>query len=105
MTEFFDPLAPEGLPGPVRSDRIPPRGSTAELIAKAAAPLRVVHDPTFTSLFDRFGSARVVLLGAATHGTSEFYEARAITTGSAPLTAASASTDWTSTAWTPPCAR
>ena len=80
MTEFFDPLAPEGLPEPVLSDRTPPRGSTAKLIAEAAAPLRVVHDPAFTSYFDRFGSARVVLLGASTHGTSEFYEARAAIT-------------------------
>jgi erythromycin esterase-like protein len=28
-------------------------------------------------MFDRFGGARVVLLGEATHGTSEFYRARA----------------------------
>ena len=34
----------------------------------------------FGSFFDRFGSARVVLLGEATHGTSEFYNARAAIT-------------------------
>jgi erythromycin esterase-like protein len=28
-------------------------------------------------MFDRFANARVVLLGEATHGTSEFYRARA----------------------------
>jgi erythromycin esterase-like protein len=28
-------------------------------------------------MFDRFGDARVVLLGEASHGTSEFYRARA----------------------------
>src|SRR5215204_4847780 len=32
------------------------------------------------ALFDRFGDARVVLLGEATHGTSEFYRARAAIT-------------------------
>ena len=31
-------------------------------------------------VFDRFGSAKVVLLGEATHGTSEFYRARAAIT-------------------------
>jgi erythromycin esterase-like protein len=31
----------------------------------------------FGKLFDRFGDARVVLLGEASHGTSEFYRARA----------------------------
>jgi erythromycin esterase-like protein len=34
----------------------------------------------FGALFDRFGGARVVLLGEATHGTSEFYRARAAIT-------------------------
>jgi len=34
----------------------------------------------FGALFDRFGDARVVLLGEATHGTSEFYRARAAIT-------------------------
>lgn len=34
----------------------------------------------FGSFFDRFGDARVVLLGEATHGTSEFYRARAAIT-------------------------
>lgn len=34
----------------------------------------------FGACFDRFGNARVVLLGEATHGTSEFYRARAAIT-------------------------
>lgn len=34
----------------------------------------------FGELFDRFGDARIVLLGEATHGTSEFYSARAAIT-------------------------
>ena len=34
----------------------------------------------FGAVFDRFGSAKVVLLGEATHGTSEFYRARAAIT-------------------------
>src|SRR5689334_17836579 len=34
----------------------------------------------FGAMFDRFADARVVLLGEATHGTSEFYRARAAIT-------------------------
>src|SRR5687768_3998355 len=37
------------------------------------------HD-AFGAAFDRFADARVVLLGEATHGTSEFYRARAAIT-------------------------
>ena len=47
------------------------------LIADAAEPLPDIDDPAFGALFDRFGDARVVLLGEASHGTSEFYRARA----------------------------
>jgi erythromycin esterase-like protein len=38
------------------------------------------HDAAFGAFFDRFGDAKVVLLGEATHGTSEFYRARAAIT-------------------------
>src|SRR3954466_8250118 len=47
------------------------------LIAQAAEPLPEISDPSFGEFFDRFADARVVLLGEATHGTSEFYRARA----------------------------
>src|SRR5512133_2082724 len=52
-------------------DRLP------QTIALAAEPLPDIEDPAFGALFDRFGDARVVLLGEASHGTSEFYRARA----------------------------
>src|SRR6185312_12385830 len=39
-----------------------------------------LNDPAFGALFDRFAAARVVLLGEASHGTSEFYRARAVIT-------------------------
>ena len=48
-----------------------------QLIARAAEPLPDIDDPAFGAKFDRFGDARVVLLGEASHGTSEFYRARA----------------------------
>jgi erythromycin esterase-like protein len=47
------------------------------LIAQAAEPLPEIDDASFGEFFDRFADARVVLLGEASHGTSEFYRARA----------------------------
>jgi len=51
--------------------------SLPRLIGQAAEPLPDIDDPAFGAMFDRFGDARVVLLGEASHGTSEFYRARA----------------------------
>ncbi|HEX4712620.1 erythromycin esterase family protein [Phenylobacterium sp.] len=51
-------------------------GDLPALMAEAAEPTHAIEDPLFGQLFDRFGDARVVLLGEATHGTSEFYRAR-----------------------------
>ena len=48
----------------------------AQTIAAAAVPLPPIDDPTFADAFDRYADARVVLLGEASHGTSEFYRAR-----------------------------
>jgi protein-L-isoaspartate(D-aspartate) O-methyltransferase len=45
-------------------------------LAAAAEPLPDFDDAAFGAFFDRFGDARVVLLGEASHGTSEFYRAR-----------------------------
>lgn len=47
------------------------------LIAGTAEPLPDIDDRTFGEFFDRYGDARVVLLGEASHGTSEFHRARA----------------------------
>jgi len=54
--------------------------SLPELIRDAAEPLPDLDDPAFGAMFDRFASAKVVLLGEASHGTSEFYRARAAIT-------------------------
>ncbi|MCJ8517683.1 protein-L-isoaspartate(D-aspartate) O-methyltransferase [Pseudorhizobium tarimense] len=51
--------------------------SLPQQIAAAAEPLPDFDDPAFRALFDRFADGRVVLLGEASHGTSEFYRARA----------------------------
>jgi len=54
--------------------------SLPQMIAEAAEPLPDIEDPAFAALFDRYADARVVLLGEASHGTSEFYRARAAIT-------------------------
>ena len=51
--------------------------SLPRLIADAAEPLPDIDDPAFAAAFDRFTDARVLFLGEASHGTSEFYRARA----------------------------
>lgn len=61
--------------GPVGSRR-----SVPELIAEAAEDLPTPDRPDFGAMFDRFGDRRVVLLGESTHGTAEFYRARAAIT-------------------------
>ncbi len=57
-----------------------PASDIPRLIRAAAEPLPDPDDPAFAAHFDRFASARVVLLGEASHGTSEFYRARAAIT-------------------------
>jgi len=53
----------------------------AAAIRAACEPLPALDDlERFGAAFDRFADARVVLLGEATHGTSEFYRARAAIT-------------------------
>mgnify|MGYP001024876358 CR=1 FL=1 len=52
----------------------------AELAAAAAEPLPGMEDPAFGTLFDRFADRRVILLGECSHGTAEFYRARAAIT-------------------------
>ena len=54
--------------------------SLPDMIAEAAEPLPDIDDPAFSRLFDRFADRRVVLLGEASHGTSEFYRTRAAIT-------------------------
>lgn len=62
------------LPGGAAARTVP------QMIAEAAEPLPAFDDPAFGSMFDRFADRRVVLLGEASHGTAEFYRARAAIT-------------------------
>jgi len=54
--------------------------SLPEMIAEAAEPLPEIADEAFAAAFDRFADRKVVLLGEASHGTHEFYAARAAIT-------------------------
>lgn len=60
------------------------REASAEMVNELRIHAEALPPPEraeeFGTLFDRFGDARVVLLGEATHGTSEFYKARAAIT-------------------------
>ena len=54
--------------------------SLPRLIGERAHALPPVDDPEFAAAFDRFGGRRIVMLGEASHGTHEFYAARAAIT-------------------------
>ena len=49
-------------------------------IAEACTPLPDITDPDFPAAFDRYADKRVVMLGECSHGTHEFYAARAAIT-------------------------
>ena len=70
---FAKHLAPRPIQPPAPTPDI-------AVLRAAAEPLAAIDDPEFAAAFDRFGSHRVVLLGESSHGTSEFYRARAAIT-------------------------
>jgi protein-L-isoaspartate(D-aspartate) O-methyltransferase len=51
--------------------------SLSALLKAALEPLPEFDDPAFGGVLDRFADRRVVMLGEASHGTSEFYRSRA----------------------------
>jgi len=59
-------------PGRSRED-----AALAKLIRESAEPLADLEATAVDRLIERIGDARLVLLGEATHGTSEFYRMRA----------------------------
>jgi protein-L-isoaspartate(D-aspartate) O-methyltransferase len=54
-----------------------PQPNLAREIAAACEPFEAIENVPLERLLSRIGDARVVLLGEATHGTSEFYRMRA----------------------------
>ena len=71
---------PEGGGPPQRRRRRDPIQDLPKLIAGRAQALPAFDAAAFGTLFDRFADQRIVLLGEASHGTSEFYRARAAIT-------------------------
>ncbi len=72
--------APEGAE-PIRARRQPPEVARDDekliiSIAGAAEPFGSIDTVDLRPLLERVGDARIVLLGEATHGTSEFYRMR-----------------------------
>jgi len=57
-----------------------PDDELTTLLRDAVDPLPAVDSPDFGAFFDRFANHRVVLLGEASHGSKEFYQARAAIT-------------------------
>lgn len=58
--------------------RLPSRpAAVSELIRETAEPLREIRGADWGSLLERIGDCRLVLIGEATHGSSEFYRIRA----------------------------
>jgi protein-L-isoaspartate(D-aspartate) O-methyltransferase len=53
------------------------RATVAKLIRETSEPFAAIDDVALDGLVERIGDARLVLLGEATHGTSEFYRMRA----------------------------
>ncbi len=57
-----------------------PAEELTDLVSACAEPFVDIDAADLASLLERIGDARVVLLGEATHGTSEFYRMRAAIT-------------------------
>jgi len=71
--------APAELPFPPRPRRArlrPGEGDIVSAIAAVAEPFTSIDGVELDALLERIGEAKIVLLGEATHGTSEFYQMR-----------------------------
>ena len=71
--------APEELPVPrgPRPARVRPAdGDIARAIAASSEPFSSIGSADLGPLMERIGDAKIVMLGEATHGTSEFYRMR-----------------------------
>ncbi|HWA99007.1 MAG TPA: protein-L-isoaspartate(D-aspartate) O-methyltransferase [Pirellulales bacterium] len=64
--------APRATAAPVKA-----RPTVTNLIRNAAEPFTSIEHTDLRPMLERIGDARVVLIGEATHGTSEFYRMRA----------------------------
>jgi protein-L-isoaspartate(D-aspartate) O-methyltransferase len=67
----------EELERPQIPIRVSPKPGLTEMIRQVAEPICSIDNPDLQTLLERIGDARLVLIGEATHGTSEFYRIRA----------------------------
>jgi protein-L-isoaspartate(D-aspartate) O-methyltransferase len=78
---FVPLIGEQGWPEPGRAlhaaGRIDQSPAVAKLIRETAEPIPDIDSSAVDALVERTAGARVVLLGEATHGTSEFYRMRA----------------------------
>ena len=79
--QFVPLIGAQGWRGQIKTNPglAQPHGghAIARLIAESCEPIPSIEDAPIAGLLERIGDARVVLLGEATHGTSEFYRMRA----------------------------
>ena len=66
------PVPPKPRPARTRPDE----GDSVAAIAASCEPFASIDAADLDPLLERIGDAKVVLLGEATHGTSEFYRMR-----------------------------
>jgi protein-L-isoaspartate(D-aspartate) O-methyltransferase len=78
---FVPLIGEQGWPERERMLRAPARPdksrSVMQLVRETAEPFGDIESAPVDALLERIGDARLVLLGEATHGTSEFYRMRA----------------------------
>jgi protein-L-isoaspartate(D-aspartate) O-methyltransferase len=95
--EMADPAIPGAMLAPPARGRRD-RHAISSLIREVAEPIPDIESADLDAVLDRLGDARVVLLGEATHGTSEFYRMRARITRELVLrkgfTIVAAEADW-----------
>ena len=77
---FVPLIGEQGWPAEERILRRPGESSrnsvVGKLLREVAEPITDLQSHSIDALLERIGDARVVLLGEATHGTSEFYDMR-----------------------------
>ncbi|PTQ72029.1 erythromycin esterase family protein [Celeribacter persicus] len=72
-------LPPETV-HPKEERHLTDRADIVAAIRRAMHALPAPETPEFAEVFDQYAAAKIVLLGEASHGTSEFYRARAAIT-------------------------
>jgi protein-L-isoaspartate(D-aspartate) O-methyltransferase len=73
---FVPLLGAEGWAAPSRPRLVPKEAPLAAAVADCCEPFSTIESADLEPLLERIGDARVVLLGEASHGTSEFYRMR-----------------------------